>query len=108
VLCNTPIDFKHVVSPQMLTFAHFTKEPADGLRNFAGNSRFAISVLDVGMCAIHKGLDGIKQICPNCGKSKTVRLVEPAAEQPRKHYCTECGHEWWKFDKNSCLNVDSD
>jgi ssDNA-binding Zn-finger/Zn-ribbon topoisomerase 1 len=61
------------------------------------------------MCAMQdKGVDGIKQTCPNCGQSKTVTLVKPAEEHPRKHYCTECNHEWWEFDKHGFLSADPD
>jgi DNA-directed RNA polymerase subunit M/transcription elongation factor TFIIS len=67
---------------------------------FAGNGRLAIGVLDAAMCAIQgKDAKSTRQTCPNCKHSKILRPVRPTDEQPRKSYCTECGHEWWEFEK---------
>jgi Zn ribbon nucleic-acid-binding protein len=70
------------------------------------NSR-ASGVLDADMCPIHgKSADRMRQTCPNCKRSKILKLVKPAEEQPRKNYCIECGHEWWEFDKKPVASAD--
>jgi DNA-directed RNA polymerase subunit M/transcription elongation factor TFIIS len=52
------------------------------------------------MSAIHRQTaDKINQTCPKCTHSEILKTVRPADEQPRKNYCTGCGHEWWEFDK---------
>jgi DNA-directed RNA polymerase subunit RPC12/RpoP len=56
------------------------------------------------MSAIHlKSADKKRLTCPKCMHSIILKMVKPADEQPRKNYCTECGHEWWEFDKKPAL-----
>jgi len=53
------------------------------------------------MSAIHHTpADKKKLTCPKCDHGEILYTVRPADERPRKHYCTECGHEWWEFDKS--------
>jgi len=51
------------------------------------------------MSAIRKAADKTTLTCPKCMHSELLKTVKSPDEQPRKHYCTECGNEWWEFDK---------
>ena len=54
------------------------------------------------MSAIH-GLTAkkIRQTCPKCYHGEIVKTVRPDNERPRKHYCAECGYEWWESLRRS-------
>ena len=87
------------------------RQPSVSLRmlsELAGNGRSPTGVLDADMCAIHsKTADSRRQTCPNCKHTKMLKTARPDEEEPRKNYCTECGHEWWEFDKRPVVRPDS-
>jgi hypothetical protein len=112
---------KHGVASEMFTFCSQLERTGRPLRKrlaqcffartpifkFAGIGRLPSGVLDADMCPIHgKSADRMRQTCPNCKRSKILKLVKPAEEQPRKNYCIECGHEWWEFDKKPVASAD--
>jgi hypothetical protein len=80
----------------------------DFTSKFSGNGGLPNGVLSVDVRAMHDKTAGrIQQICPNCKKSTMIKPATPDEAEPRKHYCTECGHQWWEFDTRAVQRTDS-
>jgi hypothetical protein len=58
--------------------------------------------------AMHDKTAGqLQQTCPNCKKRTMITPAKADEAKPRKHYCTECGHEWWESDTRAVQRNDS-